>query len=366
MERHELLIAYGDDPDSLLPRLLAAADLPGWLPRDVRIGIKPNLVVARPSSSGATTDPRLTRALVAWLRALGCRDLVMLEGSWLGEATPRAFRECGYDEISREFDVPLIDLKHDATEACTAHDLHLEVCCQARQIGFLINLPVLKAHCQARMTCALKNLKGCIPDAEKRRFHTLGLHRPIAVLNTLVRTDLVIVDGIVGDLTFEEGGTPVQMDRLIVGRDPVLVDAYVASLMGFAPGDIPYIDLAAGFGVGSNDLTAARIRQINEPSVAPHSLKASPAPLPAGMEADQACSACLGSLRFALQRLAEEGRPWVPGKEPVCLGQGFRGKPRKGFGLGACTAGFAHHLPGCPPPATEIVEFLRRKPTKRV
>ena len=45
----------------------------------------------------------------------------------------------------------------------------------------MINLPVLKGHCQTLITCALKNNKGLIPNAEKRRFHTLGAassHRP--------------------------------------------------------------------------------------------------------------------------------------------------------------------------------------------
>lgn len=366
MERHELLVAYGDDPDSLLPRLFAAADLPAWLPRDRRIGIKPNLVVAKPSSTGATTDPRLVAALIAYLHALGCRDLVILESSWLGDSTARAFRECGYEEISRQTGVPLVDLKHDETDACEAHGLHVEVCRQAREIGFLINLPVIKAHCQTRMTCALKNFKGCIPDAEKRRFHTLGLHRPIAILNTILRTDLVIVDGIVGDLSFEEGGTPARLDRIIVGRDPVLVDAYVASLMGFGPGDIPYIDIAAELGVGCRDLGQARVRQINEPPVAPHSLRPVPCPLPARVRADQACSACLASLRFALRRLEEEDHAERLSDEPICLGQGFRGKTGSGLGIGSCTAGFGRHLPGCPPAAADIVEFLHQKPGKKI
>ena len=46
----------------------------------------------------------------------------------------------------------------------------MEICCRALDADFLINLPVLKGHCQTAMTCALKNCKGCIPDREKRRF----------------------------------------------------------------------------------------------------------------------------------------------------------------------------------------------------
>ena len=31
------------------------------------------------------------------------------------------------------------------------------------------------------------------------------------------------------------------MHRVIVGNDPVAVDSYCASLLGLAPGDVPYI-----------------------------------------------------------------------------------------------------------------------------
>ncbi len=129
----------------------------------------------------------------------------------------------------------------------------LSICDEMSRLDYLINMPVLKGgHCQTKITCALKNMKGCIPDSEKRRFHTLGLHRPIAALNWAVRSDLVIVDGLIGDLDFEEGGNPVQMDRVLVGSDPVLVDSYVAALLGYEPEDIPYITFAAGLGLGGN------------------------------------------------------------------------------------------------------------------
>ncbi len=50
-------------------------------------------------------------------------------------------------------------------------------------------------------------MKGCIPNKEKRRFHTMGLHKPIAYLNKILKQNLIVVDGIIGgDLNFEEGG----------------------------------------------------------------------------------------------------------------------------------------------------------------
>ena len=35
----------------------------------------------------------------------------------------------------------------------------------------------------------------------------MGLHKPIAYLNKAIKQHLIIVDGIMGDLNFEEGGT---------------------------------------------------------------------------------------------------------------------------------------------------------------
>jgi hypothetical protein len=39
----------------------------------------------------------------------------------------------------------------------------------------------------------------------------MGLHKPIAYLNKLVKQNLIIVDGLNGDLNFEEGGNPIHV-----------------------------------------------------------------------------------------------------------------------------------------------------------
>ncbi len=83
--------------------------------------------------------------------------------------------------------------------------MQLQICDSALALDFLINVPVLKGHCQTKVTCALKNMKGLIPNKEKRHFHAMGLHKPIAHLNTVLRQDFIVVDNICGDLDFEDG-----------------------------------------------------------------------------------------------------------------------------------------------------------------
>ncbi len=331
------------------------------LPTSGTIGIKPNLLMARPSDSGATTDPEIVAGVIEYLYGLGRRDVIILESAWVGDTTRKAYRVCGYEALAREYGVPLIDLKKDATRKIRSGDMELEVCERALGLAYLINIPVLKAHCQTKLTCALKNLKGCIPDAEKRRFHTLGIHEPVARLNTVLRTDLVIVDGIIGDLTFEEGGTPVQMNRLMAGRDPVLVDAYAAALIGYSPDEIDYIPLAEEMGVGTADTAAARILELNQPDDGVANIHASRAVehLMCHVNEDQACSACFGSLAHALQRLSDMGA--LTGlKDKISIGQGFKEKTGKGIGVGTCTEGLSQSLRGCPPTAHRIVDHIRR------
>jgi hypothetical protein len=40
--------------------------------------------------------------------------------------------------------------------------MKLRICDQVMAVDYMINIPVQKGHCQTKMTCALKNMKGCI------------------------------------------------------------------------------------------------------------------------------------------------------------------------------------------------------------
>src|SRR5690554_4428306 len=211
-----ITVMYGDQGKDMVGRILAHRRWDKVLDPANSYGIKPNLVVAKPSHFGATTDPSVVEGIIAFLKDHGCHNISILEGSWVGDSTTRAFAACGFEDLARRYQVKLVDLKKDKTITVDHGEIKFEVCLGPTEVDCLINVPVLKAHCQTKLTCALKNLKGCIPDQEKRRFHTLGLHNPIAALNKALRQDLVVVDGIIGDLTFEEGGTPVNMHRVIV------------------------------------------------------------------------------------------------------------------------------------------------------
>jgi len=221
--KNSIRIIYGDNPRQMVKELLETIKPEEEIGKNAIIGIKPNLVVAKPSSSGATTSPEIVEGLIEYLKSKERDNIVIMEGSWVGDRTSEAFKVCGYEDLSKKYNVQLIDLKKDKYKAYEINGFKINICDFVSKVDYLINIPVLKGHCQTNITCALKNMKGCIPDSEKRKFHTMGLHKPIAYLNKLIKQSLIIVDGMNGDLNFEEGGNPVQMNRIIklhIKRNP--------------------------------------------------------------------------------------------------------------------------------------------------
>ena len=359
MEKNEILITYGKDIASMAVRLAQEADLAGLIgDKNKRIGLKPNLVNATPASNGATTHPEIAEGLIIYLKQNGFNNLVILEGAWLGASTMDTFSVCGYKKLSNETGVPLIDTKTDKSKLCDCQGMKIAICESALSLDFIINLPVMKGHCQTKLTCALKNNKGVIPDKEKSRFHTIGLHKPIAHLNAVVRNDFIVVDGICGDLDFEEGGNPLYCGRLAAARDPVLCDTWAAVQMGLTPKDIPYIGIAEKLGIGSAKLNAAIIRELNEANAsAVSSSTGKVRQYTSYIDEQNSCSACYASLIFALSRLERNKLNRL--KDKISVGQGFTGK-KGNFGIGQCCAEFRVSCGGCPPSGSEVLEFLQR------
>lgn len=361
MKKNDILTVYGSNATQMTKTLLQAIDFTTLIPnKDASIALKPNLVVAVTADSGATTHPEIVVAIIEHLQDLGYKNIRIVESAWVGDSTKEGFRVNGYPQISKRYNVPLIDVKDDSYEKMTVGSITMEVSKTILETDFLINLPVLKGHCQTAMTCALKNMKGCLSDRSKRLFHTLGLHKPIAALNKVRAADLVIVDSLNGDLDFEEGGNPVETNRMFAARDSVLCDSYGASLLGFELQDIPYIGIAEELGVGITDLDKANLIYLNEPS---DEEPAKPSGLASYLgkytEPESACSACYGNLIHALKRLDEVNRlKDIP--TTICIGQGFKGvtDPTK-VGVGICTRGLGKSLPGCPPKAIDMIAFLK-------
>ncbi len=337
------------------------------------IALKPNLLGPIPASEGATTHPEIAEGVILYLHDEGFGNIVMMESSWVGDKTSDSLLVTGFGELCRRMDVPFIDLQKDTAVSVDCAGMQLNVCKKALEADYLINLPVMKGHCQTLVTCALKNMKGCIPASEKRRFHRMGLHEPIGHLSAGIHQDFILADAICPDLTFEDGGNPVELNRLLCCVDPVLMDSYARKMIGLPEDSVEYIEIAGKCGVGDPNLEDARLISLfekNESGSITYTMGKVPGNIvrETGDYRDilklkelvsdvDSCSACYGTLIPVLRRLEEEG---VLDKLPdsLCIGQGYRGQ-KGAVGIGNCTREFQTSLKGCPPSEEAMEQFLR-------
>jgi uncharacterized protein (DUF362 family) len=127
-------------------------------------------------------------------------------------------------------------------------------------------MPKLKTHHWAGVTLSLKNMFGIVPGScygwPKNVLHWAGIDRAILDINASARPDFAIVDGIVG----MEGngpiqGTPKACGVLVLGDDPVAVDATCCRVMGLLPERVKYLSLA---GTLLGHVKVEKIQQVGE------------------------------------------------------------------------------------------------------
>ncbi len=364
----EVTVIYGTGVERMVRRLIEATGAMDKVHPGDWVMIKPNLVASREDWVGIDTDPRVIEALVKCLKDRGVHRITVGDGSGMGNNATTAFEYCGYRDLSVRYGLRLVDLEEDEfikkPVGMEGPFENLEVARTVVECDFLINVPVMKAHHGTLITCSLKNLKGTMPRSMKTAFHSADLHRAIAQLNSILAPDLIVVDGLRGDLHSETGRDPVAMDRIVLGTNPVEVDSVVADTLGYAPRSIHHIAHSADAGLGTCDLKEIRIRSLNRPSAKKrfsppvHYSKR----FSCRISAEGACCTCMGNFIFALERLKEQGL--LSNRLSFQIGQNAEISADQGtfnIAVGHCASkldGVDHRIDECPPSAGKILQCV--------
>ena len=160
--------------------------------------------------------------------------------------------------------VKLMDLNKDAfVEIYPPNPLALKKVKVARTSleCTIISVPKLKLHRMATVTLSLKNMMGVL--ASKGSMHRGSLSKNIVDLTSVIKPRISVIDGIIAGEGHETSGNPVEMNLVIVGTDPVAVDAVGAAVMGVSPCDVKHLVLADKKELGTIDFE--KIAVIGEP-----------------------------------------------------------------------------------------------------
>ncbi|GAB7081714.1 DUF362 domain-containing protein [Megalodesulfovibrio paquesii] len=202
--------------------------------RAAPVVLKPNANAAMNALTGNTTDLRLLAALLGWLRDQGYTNLTVAEGTnsgfyrnKIGVAT-----RLRMDALAARFGARFVDCNFDQSVDVPFEDgVVAQVSRTCAEAALLINLPKLKTHFEAGMSVCLKNLMGCLVGQENKKKTHQSLAANIIRLNQGLSPQLHIVDALVA----MEGlgptrGTPLRLDTIIVGEDPLVIDMVCARL----------------------------------------------------------------------------------------------------------------------------------------
>lgn len=356
------------------------------LREDNNVLLKPNIAWGGGGSKkmpkyGFISTSRIVEDLIQLLRERGCRHISIGEGAVvseeLGSDTFKGYKWSGIERVARKHGAKLIDFNRESYRRVELDGTEIGVSNAALESDFLINVPVLKTHTQTKVSLGLKNLKGCLDMRSRMEFHKRDLEHLIALLNTQVKPELTIIDGI---YAMERGpdslGTAHRMNLIIAGRDNLSCDVVGSSVLGIEPSSVEHLKEFASMAKRSLDISTVDVRGESIKDVSKE-LKWDRDPEDMFREAGvkgvsfqhpgkHFCSGCLISVESVLVAFLKDNMGITLDDIEICCGSEVR--PRKEskrvFLVGNCAIGAnkdlgdAIRLKGCPPKVGETLITL--------
>jgi uncharacterized protein (DUF362 family) len=221
--------------------------------------IKPNLCYYWDYTTGQTTDPRFTAALIDAIRKkTTVKEISLVESDASAMKCKHIFKMMGYVKLAEEYNVKLVNLSEDTCEATKVtvnnHPFTVKVPKTIRDADLKINVPKIKYTMEEiKITCALKNIFGCNPYPKKFQYHP-RLGEVIVAVNKAMKFDLCIIDA-----NTVSGIQPRRLGLVMSSKDPVAIDAAAARIAGVRPRSMKYLQLAQKEGLGTTSFTARGI-----------------------------------------------------------------------------------------------------------
>ena len=235
--------------------------------------INPNWVCSDHSDTGNVTSTETLEGIIIYLineAMINPEKIIVADGGELPSSSYEVVLKNNNISKLEDYGIEVRDLNSDTMieNVKVSGPLALKtvnIAKTAMDASCIISVPSLKTHSMAETTLSMKNMMGTI--LPKGIMHS-SLHKKIADLTSVLREKMKfqIIDGIIGSNGFELGGSPVKMDLIIAGEDPVAVDTIGSKIIGYDQNTVKYLTYAEKKGLGTADLDNIEIigKQIEE------------------------------------------------------------------------------------------------------
>jgi uncharacterized protein (DUF362 family) len=253
---------------------IAAIEQIGGISKFVPKGSKVGLLINTPpqfSKPGTCVNTDIVLAVLKLINDAGAKEIGYIN-SMSEDVFKRSEKSTQYEDIIksikdysgnyRDVEIPkAIALKN----AKVANSLF--------ECDVFINIPITKHHGGTTVTSCLKNYMGACKRETNLFFHkkdeaneddAMHLAQCIADVNLLRKPDLCLCDAT--EVIRTNGpfgpGEIIKPLKIYAGTDPVALDAYGATILGYNPAEIPMITMANQHKIGTLDLKSLTIKEI--------------------------------------------------------------------------------------------------------
>jgi len=248
----------------------------GGMKRFIKPGSTVGLLINAPAwwtKPGSHTHPDITLAVILAAFAAGAKDIQYLidplPGYWKRSSLAAQYaKETGAVRSCSKNYVETAVAKNKTLKKASVVKEFLDC-------DVFVNLPIIKHHVGVGMSGNLKNLMGVNTGTSNQFFHAGSgakgeyddvpfLAQCIADLNTLRKPDLCVADATEFLLTNGPAGPGEirKLDKIVLGTDPVAVDAYSAPFVDLKAADVLMITKSVEWEIGRMDVGKLAVEQL--------------------------------------------------------------------------------------------------------
>lgn len=371
------------------------------LPAGAKVFIKPNIVywtrrVTFPKW-GVITTSRMVEDVVILLKERGVDEITIGEGMISlfkdKKTLAHAFESLGYNRLNKRYGVKAINVfEREFRKVDLGNGDVLKFNADILGSDFVVDMPVLKTHCQTVVSLGLKNLKGMIDIDSRKKCHSAdskkNLNYWVAKLGDPMPPMLTILDGI---YTIERGpgvdGKARRSNLIVASPDVLSADMVGAKVLGYEPSEVLHLIQAAENRKRAVDLSDIEVVGEETQAAASHHRYDFPynngntLPLPMEKMGIRGlsyrkydltmCTYCsaMNGITIAALALAWDGKPWDDVE--VLTGKSMKPTPgkKKTILFGKCMYQLHKDNPainemiaikGCPPQPDSIIKAFRQ------
>jgi len=219
--------------------------------------IKPNLVtdIKEYIQNGANTDIRIIEGVLKYLSKY---DLKIYLGESdtgtkiKGRKLKYALKLMGVYDLKKKYNFNIVNLTKEKQAEINIPNAEFLKKIKLSKIvldsDIILDLPKIKTHKYSKITCALKNMFGTIPDPLRVVYHE-NIHQTLADLNRIyLNKTYVLTDGIIG----MEGdgpiyGNPIKLNVLIFSDSMYCNDLVACKIIKLNPYSVTHLKLISSY-----------------------------------------------------------------------------------------------------------------------